>query len=425
MGLILVILLVLAAAFFSAAETCLTTVSRARMFHIAENGNRWAKMVLRLKEKKEDLISTILLGSTIVNVAGASIATTLAIEWFGDHAVAYVTVIMTILTLLVAEIIPKTFAILHAERCSMLIALPIHLLTIVFKPINSATRWVTVNVLNFLGVGKDLAAPLVSASEVIRGTIELQHQEGGVVKHERDMLGSILDLNDIEVAQVMIHRNQVDMVNADLSVEEIIEAVTHSAHTRIPFWRGNPDNIAGVLHVKDLYRLLQKHNGNTTREEILGLLSKSWFIPSTTSLKEQLFAFRQRKYHIALVVDEYGVYMGIITLEDIIEEIVGDIYDEHDRKPNATIRQQPDGTYILAGTVSIRDLNRQLDWDLPDEEGFSTLAGLVIHEARTIPEQGAMFSFHGYEFIVIERVDNQVVRLKVRKVPEGTGNEGQ
>lgn len=425
MGLILVILLILGAAFFSAAETCLTTVSRARMFHLAENGNRWARMVLNLKEKKEDLISTILLGSTIVNVAGASIATTLAIDWFGDHAVAYVTVIMTVLMLLVAEIIPKTFAILHAERCSMFIALPIHLLTIVFKPINFATRWVTVNVLGALGVGKEMGVPLVSASEVIRGTIELQHQEGGVVKHERDMLGSILDLNEIEVAQVMIHRNHVEMVNADLSAEDIIHAVTHSTHTRIPFWRNNPDNVIGVLHVKDLYRLLQKRNGSTTQEEILGLLSKTWFIPSTTSLKEQLFAFRQRKYHIALVVDEYGVYMGIITLEDIIEEIVGDIYDEHDRRPTSNIRQQPDGTYILPGMMSIRDLNRQLDWDLPDEETFSTLAGLVIHEARTIPEQGAMFSFHGYEFIVIERVDNQVVRLKVRKVPEVTDDAGQ
>lgn len=409
-----IVFLVCCSAFFSSSETGLTTVSRARIFYMAETNKR-AKIVMRLRERKEDLISTILLGNTLVNIASASIATSFAIKLFGDAAVIYVTVIMTVIILLFGEIIPKTFALQNSERFSLLVAWPVNALMTLFSPVNAAIRWFTIAFLKCFGLSASLN-PLVTSSEVIRGTIELHHQEGGMVKHERDMLGSILDLGDIEVAQVMIHRNQVDMIDASLPALEIIEAVTHSSHSRLPFWHDNPDNIIGVLHVKDLYRLLQRKQGSEMHsDEILAQLSKPWFIPETTPLREQLFAFRQRKYHIAMVVDEYGAFLGVVTLEDIIEEIVGDIHDEHDRKPYAVIKQQPDGTYILPGTMTIRDLNRHLDWDLPDEEEFSTLAGLVIHEARAIPEQGAMFSFHGHEFIVIERKDNQIVRLKVRK----------
>lgn len=420
---LIIVFLVCCSAFFSSSETGLTTVSRARIFHLAENNKR-ARIVMRLRENKEDLISTILLGNTLVNIAAASIATSFAIKLFGDNAVIYVTVVMTVVILLFGEIIPKTFALQNSDRFSMIVAWPIQMLMTLFSPLNAAIRWFTVTFLKCFGLsGKNLSA-LVTSSEVIRGTIELHHQEGGMVKQERDMLGSILDLGDIEVSQVMVHRNQVDMIDASLSVAEIINAITHSSHSRLPFWRDNPDNIIGVLHVKDLYRLLQRKGlENIIVDEILGQLNKPWFIPETTPLGEQLFAFRQRKYHIAMVVDEYGAFLGVVTLEDIIEEIVGDIHDEHDRKPTTAIRQQPDGTYILQGTMAIRDVNRQLDWDLPDEEAFSTLAGLVIHEARAIPEQGAMFSFHGHEFIVIERKDNQIVRLKVRKT-EGIAVHG-
>jgi Mg2+/Co2+ transporter CorB len=225
------------------------------------------------------------------------------------------------------------------------------------------------------------------------------------------MLHSILDLDDVPVSDIMVHRRNMTMLDADLPVEEIVTEALNSPHTRIPIFRGEPDNIVGVLHAKDLLRALHGNQWKLAGLDIVGLASKPWFIPDSTNLLSQLEAFRARHEHFAIVVDEYGALMGIVTLEDILEEIVGDISDEHDVKVSG-VAPQADGSFVVDGTVTIRDLNRELDWQLPDEHA-STIAGLVLYESRRIPMVGQVFVFFGFRFEILERHRNQITKLKI------------
>jgi Mg2+/Co2+ transporter CorB len=252
---------------------------------------------------------------------------------------------------------------------------------------------------------------ILSATEEIRGQVDLLHKEGGVAKAERDMLGGLLDLRDLTVADVMVHRTKMRTINADLSSEEIVREVLASPYTRLPLWRETHENIVGVLHAKDLLRALDAVGGNPSLLKVEAIALETWFVPDTTSLRDQLKAFLSKKTHFALVVDEYGEVQGLVTLEDILEEIVGDIKDEHDVAVQG-VRVQPDGSVNVDGSVPIRDLNRAMDWDLPDEEA-TTIAGLVIHEARAIPDVNQVFTFHGFRFQVLRKSRNRITLLRI------------
>jgi len=256
---------------------------------------------------------------------------------------------------------------------------------------------------------------MVSASDEMRSTLQLHAEEGTMVKHERDMLGSILDLDEVPVGDIMVHRRSMVMLDAGLPPQEIVQQVLASPHTRIPVWRDEPENVIGVLHAKDLLRALSAVQFDVARLDLPRLLSPPWFVPETTTLRGQLNAFRQRRAHFALVVDEYGAIMGLVTLEDILEEIVGDIRDEHD-PARSLYRRQPDGALVVDGMATIRDLNRQFDWHLPDDDA-TTIAGLVLHEAQTIPEPGQVFGFHGFRFEILRRHRHQITLLKVMPLP--------
>ncbi len=269
-----------------------------------------------------------------------------------------------------------------------------------------------------LGLGASTRRQILSAHEELRGAIALHHQEGSVVKIDRDMLGGVLDLHNLDVSDVMVHRKNIAMIDAALPNAEIIAQALASPHTRIPLWRDEQENILGVLHAKDLLRALAGANWKADEIDILSIAAKPWFVPDTTTLQEQLNAFLKRKTHFALVVDEYGVLMGLITLEDILEEIVGDIADEHDIEVPG-VRPLPDGSIIVNGSVPIRDLNRAFDWSLPDDEA-TTIAGLVIHEARTIPSVGQAFTFHGFRFEIQNRQRNQIMSLRIARSLEIT-----
>jgi Mg2+/Co2+ transporter CorB len=262
-----------------------------------------------------------------------------------------------------------------------------------------------------LGIRIGEHTSFLSATDEIRGQVDLLHKEGGVGKAERDMLGGLLDLNELSVSEVMVHRTKMRTIDADLPPLEIVREVLASPYTRLPLWRGSHDNIIGVLHAKDLLRALAAVGGDPEQLKLEEIASESWFVPDTTTLRDQLRAFLARKAHFALVVDEYGEVMGLVTLEDILEEIVGDIHDEHDLTVQG-VRVQADGSVNVDGSVPIRDLNRAMDWDLPDEEA-TTVAGLVIHEARTIPEPGQVFNFHGFRFQVVRKARNRITALKI------------
>lgn len=414
---VIILVLLLFSAFFSASETALTAVSRARIFHLIKEGDKRAQRVERLRELKDRLIGAILLGNNMVNIAAASLATTLAIGWFGvEMGPLYATVVMTVVVLIFSEVLPKTIAIHNAERVALAVVYPLSFVIRLLMPVTALVQWLIRIMLRMIGVNPEKSS-FVSASDMIRGTIELHHSEGEVEKQDRDMLGSILDLSEREISEVMIHRKQVDAIDMALEPDAIVDAAMKSMHSRIPLYKDSPDNIIGILHIKDVLRLVMSRKSGITREMIRRIAGKPWFVPDTTSLDDQLFAFRHRRKHFACVVDEYGAFLGIVTLEDIIEEIVGDIDDEHDALEIDDIIPYDTNAYRVEGTVTIRDLNRHLDWSLPDEHA-ATVAGLVLHEAELIPEEGAVFEFFNMRFTIAQRVGNQLTQLIIEPLLE-------
>jgi len=413
-----ILILVVIAAIYSMAETALTGVNRARIFSLAQEGNKRAVLVSKLRDRKDQLIGTILLGNTFVNSASAALITVLSIRIFGsEYGPLVAAFITTILLLVFTEILPKTVAIYNSERCALWLAPFLNLSMKVLSPMTALIQWVVRIVLRIFGVDLDKVEEINTASDAIRGTIEMHHHEGEVDRADRNMLGGVLDLEDLTVSEVMIHRSQVQTIDLSADPEVIISAVIASSHSRIPLWKDNPENIVGVLHQKDLFRLLRQQKIGITREMIRRAAQKPWFVPESTTLDDQLTAFRSKRKHFACVVDEYGAWLGIVTLEDIIEEIVGEIDDEHDPLVMAEIIPFGDRAYRVSGSVTIRDINRQLDWDLPDEHA-TTVAGLVLHEARVIPDKGASFEFFGYRFTVEDKRANQITQLLIEKLED-------
>jgi Mg2+/Co2+ transporter CorB len=408
---IAVVVLLAMSGFFSGSETALTAASRPRMNRLAEEKNKRAALVLNLTDDLERLIGALLLGNNLVNILASALATSVFVAVFGNAGVFYATGLMTALVVVFAEVMPKTYAITNTDRFALAVAPLVRIVLWVFAPITVAVRFIVRGALGIFGVDVSENAHVLSPHEELRGAINLHHREGGVVKRDRDMLGGILDLRDLEVGDVMIHRKSIEMIDASMSNSEIIAQFLASSYSRMPLWLDEPENIVGVLHVKDLLRALAGGGWNPDAIRILDIAAKPWFVPDATLLEDQLNAFLRRKSHFALVVDEYGALMGLITLEDILEEIVGDIADEHDIE-RSRVRIQSDGSVIVSGSVPVRDLNRKFDWRLPDDEA-TTIAGLVIHEARTIPEVGQAFNFYGFKFEVLRRQRNQLAVLRV------------
>ena len=409
-----IFVLIVFSAFFSGSETALTAASRARMHHLSEEKNKRARIVLSLTEDRERLLGALLFGNNLVNILASALATSVFLALFGDAGVVYATLVMTALVLIFAEVLPKTYAITNTDRFALAVAPFVRVVIALFAPVTGAVQFIVRQTLRIMGVDISDTDHVLSPHEEIRGAINLHHREGGVVKVDRDMLGGILDLRDLEVSDIMVHRKNITMMDVSSPNSEIISHVLASPHTRIPLWRDEPENIVGVLHAKDLLRALAGAGWNPDAVQILDIAAEPWFVPDATALQDQLNAFLRRKTHFALVVDEYGALMGLITLEDILEEIVGEISDEHDIDVSG-LRVQADGSIIVSGSVPIRDVNRALDWHLPDEEA-TTIAGLVIHEARTIPEVGQAFTFYGFRFEVLRRQRNQITQLRVTPV---------
>jgi Mg2+/Co2+ transporter CorB len=396
---------------FAGSETALTASSRAAMLRLAQDGNQKASLVNRLMAARERLIGALLLGNNAVNILASSLATSVFLVWFGDVGVIYATAVMTILVVVFAEVLPKTVAFSAPDRFALMAARPMSVVVRVLGPVLYAIEWLVCRILRAFGVDVSETQSILPAHEELRGTVDLMHREGSVEKLDRDMMGGLLDLRQIAVSSVMVHRTEMTTVNADESPEDIVNAVLKAGYTRIPLWRDKPENIVGILHAKDLLRALKSAEGDLSKLDIMGIVLPPWFVPDIRPLSEQLKAFRRRKTHFALVVDEYGEVEGLITLEDILEEIVGDISDEHDT-PLPGVRPQPDGSVNVDGSVPIRDLNRAMDWNLPDEEA-TTIAGLVIHEARSIPDVGQSFTFHGFRFSVMRKQRNRIMALRI------------
>ncbi len=419
-----ILALLMMSGFFSGSETALTAINRATMHQLAATGSKGARTALRLTDDNERLIGSILLGNNLVNILAASLATALFTRLLGEAGVAYATLVMTVLVTVFAEVAPKTYAITRPDTASIRVAPAIEVVVRVFAPAVWAIGYLVRGAFRLLGITVDPDAHVLAPHEQIRGTISLHHSEGGVAKDERDRLLAALELREREVADVMRHRRDIVSISADETPEEIVSFCLSSPHTRIPLWRGEPENIVGVLHAKDLLRAVDRQvrgpGGPVDVAEAIGALDvmavamKPWFVPDTRPLDDQLRAFLKRRQHFALVVDEYGSLQGLITLEDILEEIVGDIADEHDIEAEGLIRE-PGGAIIVPGSMSIRNLNRACDWNLPDDEA-TTIAGLMIHEAQAIPTRGQVFAFHGVRFEVLARERQQITKLRLKQL---------
>lgn len=409
-----ILVLVMLSFLFSGTETGMTAASRARLHSLAASGDARARLVERLIERKDRLVGALLIGNNLVNILASALATSMLLSIFGDAGVVYATIAMTLLLVIFSEILPKSWALSRPEQFALFVSPFARFVVFVFGPLSSLANAIVRGLLRLFGVNLSNEEPLLSAHDELRGALEVLHREGAVIKADRDRVGGLLDLAALEVSDVMVHRTAMRMVDADGPAETVVREILQSPYTRVPVWRGSTDNIVGVIHAKDLLRALHDVQNDFARIDIMQVASKPWFVPDTTPLQEQLSAFLRRKAHIAIVVDEYGEVEGLVTLEDIIEEIVGDIADEHDVEIQG-VRQQADGSVIVDGSVPIRDLNRALDWALPDDEAV-TIAGLVIHEAQTIPDEKQAFTFHGKRFVVLKREKNRILRLRVKSV---------
>ncbi len=421
-AILIIIACIALSAFFAASETALTGASRARMHALERNGDPRAKRVNRLMLRRERLIGATLLGNTLVNIGSSAFMTSVLVVLVGQRGALYATAIMTVLLLVFAEVLPKTVAINNADAISLLVARLISVFVAIFGPVLLGVEVLVRGVLKLFGGVADERRSILTGAEELKSAVDLLHREGNVGRSDRDMFGGLLDLDDLTVSDVMVHRTSMETLNADLAPADLVRDVVASPYSRVPIWRGDPDNIVGVLHAKDMLRTLNASGGDVATFAVDRVAVDAWFIPATTTLKDQLQAFRKRKVHFALVVDEYGVVMGLVTLEDIIEEIVGDIKDEHDLVVQG-VRPQPDGSVIVEGSVPIRDLNRVMAWDLPDEEA-TTIAGLVIHEARAIPETGQVFTFHRFRFEVLRKVRNRLASLRIVPAVAREGAKG-
>ena len=403
---LVIIFLLIISAFFSGSETALTAASRPKMYQLEKENNLRAKIVNFLKNKKERLIGTLLLGNNLVNTLATAIATSFFINLLGDNqkGILYSTIVMTLLILIFGEVLPKTIAINKADKFALLFAPFIKFLVTILSPFTYLINFFTRIILKLFKF--EINTDISTSEDELRGTIDLHAKSEGSTE-EKDMLQGILDLDDLQVKEIMTHRKNIEVIYVNESINKNIKKILNSQFTRLPLYDKNSDKILGIINVKDVLK-----NINKKKKLDLKLIAKNaWFIPETTSVLDQLQEFKKKQRHLAFVVDEYGTLMGIVTLEDIIEEIVGDIEDEHDIKIKGA-KKSKDGKYTIRGNVTIRDMNREFGWNLPDKNA-STLAGLIFHEIKTIPEPGKIFSFYGFRFEIINIRKNHIELVKV------------
>jgi len=417
----LLILLTLSA-LLSAAETSMTAASRGRLHQLEREGDHAARRINRLLSNQETMIGAILLANNVINIGASALTTSvLSVAFPGPLGALIATVVMTVLVVIFSEILPKTLAIARADDVARTLSIPTYWVVRIFGPLADGAQWVVRLTLRPFGIKLDAGTDVLAAHEEIRGAVEYHHSEGLVETRDRYMLGGVLDLGEMDVSEVMVHRRSMETVDGSMSPREIVAETLASQHSRVPIYRDEPENVVGVLHVKDLLRAITDADGRIDELDVGAILREPWFIPETTTLKDQLAAFLKRQNHFALVVDEYGALQGLVTLEDILEEIVGEIEDEHDVVA-AGVKPAEGGGVIVEGSVSIRDLNRAMNWDLPDDEAV-TVAGLLIHEAEAIPEVGQTYTFHRHRFRVEARKGARITSLKVEPLPREDDGE--
>ena len=405
---IYIICLIVISAILSGSETSITSIRKSKIHKLANKGDKNALRVLRLIEKKNDLVSSILIGNNFVNILASALATAILIKFYGDDGVIYSTIVMSVLIVIFAEILPKNIALLKPDRYALTLSFILTLFLKFFSPFVYIIKKFNLLIFKIFNIEKQKVTD-ASVREDIRNIINMHEDEGILLKDERDMLNGILDLKEMTVEKIMTHRKNIYSINID-QPEEYFKKISQSSFSRIPVWKESPNNILGVVHAKKLLANLNE-SGKIDLKNINDSTLDPWFIPETTKVKDQLNAFIDRHEKIAFVVDEYGELMGLISLEDIIEEIVGNIFDESDLS-TIGIRKIGKNIFRVRGDVNIRDMNRTLDLNL-NEKNSSTVAGFLIYETETFPDVGQTFKFNNILFEILNKKNNQITQLKV------------
>jgi Mg2+/Co2+ transporter CorB len=398
--------------FFSATETALTYSSKPKLHQMSKSGDLKAAIILKLHNKLGLVIGVILTCATLLSAIVVATGSKILSHFNNPFLDTFAPIMVGTIILIYAEVMPKMLILQNPTSFLLKISKVLNFLFKLFHPFNLIIQHISRFTLRIFGF-KIQEKSITQDKDELRGVIDLHSAPDQDTVQEKAMLKSILDLGSVQVNEIMVHRQNVFTVNANLSNAEIIQQVLASPFTRIPLWKDNPDNIVGILHTKALLRV--KQNIQDDQLDILSICHQPWFIHENRDLLEQLQAFREKREHFAIVVDEYGTLMGIVTLEDILEEIVGDIMDEHDVLTGG-IRPQEDGSYLIFGNMTIRDVNRQLDLSLPDDQA-STIAGLLLYKFRMIPKVGQVFHLDGVLFEILRKQNNQVTLVRMKKSP--------
>jgi Mg2+/Co2+ transporter CorB len=412
--LILVITLMIISALFAASETSITAASRAKVHRMINEGNKPAKKLEKLLKTREKVISTMLIGNNVVNIVASALATSVLIKLFGEAGVIYATIGMTILVVVFAEIMPKTFALKNPDKMAVFLAPLMEILVKIFLPFTHLIQKMVNSFVN-LFFAKLHENHHEKNFEEIRDTIDLKHQEGSIFKYDKDLIDGVLDLSDTEISEIMVHRKEIESINIELPITEIVKQALEISYTRIPLWQGNTDNVVAILNVRKLLKFLHFHKGDLAKFDLKLATSDAWFVPSTNSLRAQLFAFRKKKKRFALVIDEYGSLLGLLTLEDILEEIVGEIKEQGDESEINVIKIKS-GAYKIAGKTLIRDLNKKLDWDILEGDDAYNLAAFIINHLGRIPEEKEVFTIENYNFEILKKRNSDLILVKVKKL---------
>jgi len=406
----LLVFLIICSAFFSSSETGMLSLNRYRLRHMNREGHKGARRASRLLERPDRLLGTILVGNNVVNILAASIATVLAVDIWGEAGIAISTVALTIVVLIFGEITPKTMAALRPETIAFPASHVLLLLQRLLYPVVWLTSTISNGLLRVLGVD-----PAQGRSDAL-STAELRSivRESGsdLPLNRQNMLLSVLDLETVTVNDIMIPRNEVYGIDLDDPLEHILEQLRTTSHTRLPVFRGDINQIEGVVHMRQIARLLSQNQ--LTKDTLLAASSQPYFVPESTPLSTQLINFQKQKRRIGIVVDEYGDVIGVATLEDILEEIVGEFTAQNPAQ-QSEIEPQDDGTFIIEGAINLRDLNRQLDWQLPCD-GPKTLNGLVTEALESIPENSVCLQIGPYRLEILQVTENRVIRVRIWKV---------
>lgn len=410
--LIILFVLLLLSAFFSSAETALTTVNRIRIRTLAEEGSKRADTVLAITDDSGKMLSAILIGNNIVNLSAASLTTSLAYS-FGGSMVAIASGILTVLILLFGEITPKTMATIHAEKMALIYAPVISIFMKIMTPAIFIINGLSIGVLFLLRVDPNAKNNIMTENE-LRTIVDVSHEDGVIESDERQMINNVFDLGDARAKDVMVPRVHVTFADIDSTYEELIDIFREDKYTRLPVFKDTTDNVVGTINMKDL--LLYD---NTNGFHIKDILREAYFTYEYKSISELLVEMRQASFNIAIVLDEYGETAGLITLEDILEEIVGEIHDEYDENEEDFIQEIDEREYIVEGSTNLDDLNDRLELDLRSEE-YDSLGGFIIERLDRLPEEGDRIDTKDGIHMVVERLDKNRIELVHLYLPEAT-----